>query len=496
MRVAFGLFQHEANSFCPQPTNLAGFQRHYYKAGAELLETTRGIATEDAGALAVLCSQPDIEVVPLLGVKAGSGAAIERDTYQSLRDDLLRRLEAAMPVDGLLLVLHGAMMAEGEDDASGDILAAARQLLGEGMPIVVSLDLHANVTCRMAKMATALVGYHTAPHIDLYETGQRAAEILVDTLHGKIQPQMALCRLPLIVPAENARHTDGPLADIINRALELELRGEILHGGVYPVQPWLDAPDVGCSVVVVTDKDAARAHSYALEMGSAFWQRRTDFIPELVTPAAAIAKALDGEARTVILCDSSDAPSSGATGDSSSLLHALLASEINAEVLTNVVDAPAVERACQAGVDAEIEVDLGGSLAPQYYQPVRFRGIVKSLHNGVFRFKGQGMRGVTMRMGRTAVLERGSLRVVVMEHGVTQWDPELYRSLGLEPKDARIVQVKSPAAFRAAYADIADEIILLDTPGAASPKLTSLAWQRLSRPIYPLDDLEHTPMAE
>jgi len=101
-----------------------------------------------------------------------------------------------------------------------------------------------------------------------------------------------------------------------------------------------------------------------------------------------------------------------------------------------------------------------------------------------------------MRMGRTAVLERGSLRVVVMEHGVTQWDPELYRSLGLEPKDARIVQVKSPAAFRAAYADIADEIILLDTPGAASPKLTSLAWQRLSRPIYPLDDLEHTPMAE
>ncbi|MHB9034218.1 MAG: MlrC C-terminal domain-containing protein, partial [Anaerolineae bacterium] len=200
--------------------------------------------------------------------------------------------------------------------------------------------------------------------------------------------------------------------------------------------------------------------------------------------------------RTVILCDSADAPSSGSTGDSSTILRALLGADLGQHmVLANVVDAPAVAQACAAGVGQMVSVIIGGTLAPQYFTPVPFEGYVKSLHDGDFRFKGQGMRGVVHHMGRTAVLVRGGLHLVVMEHGITQWDPELYRSLGLEPNDARMVQVKSPAAFRAAYKDIADEIIIVDAPGAASPKLTALPWKRLVRPIYPLDDLSYTPTA-
>ncbi|MHB9034217.1 MAG: M81 family metallopeptidase, partial [Anaerolineae bacterium] len=292
MRIAFGAFQHEANSFCPQPTNMASFQRMWLKYGEELLAETRGAATEDSGALTVLRAQPDIQIEPLLAAKAGSGKEIEAATYTQLRDELLARLKAALPVDGLLLVLHGAMMAEGEDDASGDILTRARDILGPMVPIVASLDLHANVTVKMVRSATALVGYHTAPHIDLYETGQRAAEILVGTVRGAFNPTMALSRLPLIVPAENARHTDGPLSGIINRALELEKQNTILRGSVFAVQPWMDGSDVGCSVVVVTDNDLPAARAYALEMGTTFWQRRADFIPELVVAGQAIQRAL------------------------------------------------------------------------------------------------------------------------------------------------------------------------------------------------------------
>ncbi|MCE5259501.1 MAG: M81 family metallopeptidase [Chloroflexi bacterium] len=494
MRIAFGAFQHEANSFCPQPTTLASFQHNKLKFGSELLNESRSTATEDAGALTVLCAQPDIEILPLLAAKAGSGAAIQKAAYTELRDDLLQRLQAALPVDGLLLVLHGAMMAEGEDDASGDILARAHAILGPEVPIVATLDLHANATERMARQATALVGYHTAPHIDLYETGQRAAEILVGAVRGQLHPTMALARLPLIVPAENARHTDGPLSGIINRALELERQGAILRGSVFAVQPWLDGSGVGCSVVVVTDNQPEAAREYALEMATTFWQRRADFIPELVPADEAVRRALVGEERTAILCDSADAPSSGSTGDSSTILRALLGADTSQHfVLANVVDAPAAAIACAAGIGQQVSVEIGGTLAPQYFAPVRFSGYVKSLHDGVFRFKGQGMRGVTYRMGRTAVLVHEGIHLVVMEHGVTQWDPELYRSLGLEPNDARVVQVKSPAAFRAAYKDIADEIIIVDAPGAASPKLTALPWQHLERPIYPLDDLAFTP---
>lgn len=495
MRIAFGSFQHEANSFCPQPTTLESFRRHWLKYGTELLAETRGSATEDNGVLTVLRAQPDIEIVPLLAAKAGSGHEIEGQTYIALRDDLLARLQAAMPVDGLLLVLHGAMMAEGEDDASGDLLARARAIVGPDVPIFGTLDLHANVTARMARFATALVGYHTAPHIDLYETGQRAAELLVSTLRGKIKPVMALARLPLIVPAENARHTDGPLSGIINRALELEHSGAILHGGVFSVQPWMDGSDVGCSVVIVTDGQPEAAQTYAQELAGTFWQRRADFIPELVSAEEAVRRALAGEERTVILCDSADAPSSGSTGDSSTILQALLGADTGRHlVLANLVDAAAAEAACAAGIGQQIRVNIGGSLAPQYFKPVEFTGYVKSLHDGEFRFKGQGMRGVTHHMGRTAVLVYNNIHLVVMSYGVTQWDPELYRSLGLEPGDARMVQVKSPAAFRAAYKDIADEIIIVDAPGAASPKLTALPWKRLGRPIYPLDDIQWTPV--
>jgi microcystin degradation protein MlrC len=494
MRIAFGAFQHEANSFCPQPTTMESFKGNWLKYGDELLTEPRGAATEDNGALSVFRECPDCQLVPLLGAKAGSGAAIEGAAYRVLRDDMLQRLRLALPVDGLFLVLHGAMMAEGVDDASGDLLAKARELLGPRVPIVATLDLHANVTALMARSATALIGYHTAPHIDLYETGQKGARIMMETLQGKIHPTMALVRLPLIVPAENARHTDGPLSIIINRALELEQSGAILHGGISAVQPWMDAPDVGCAVVVVTDNQLDKAREYALEMGTTFWQHRADFIPELLSPASAVQRALAGEERIVILCDSADAPSSGSTGDSSAILQALLASDIGHQVvLANVVDAAAVAVACNAGVGQQVTVQIGGTLAPQYFKPVAYSGYVKSLYDGIFRFKGQGMRGVVHRMGRTAVLVHEGIHLVVMERGVTQWDPELYRSSGLEPTDARMVQVKSPAAFRAAYKDIADEIIIVDAPGAASPKLTALSWRRLGRPIYPLDDLAFEP---
>jgi len=496
MRIAFGIFSHEANSFCPQPTNMASFQRTWLKFGNELLENARGTATEEAGALSVFHAYPNIELVPLLAAKAGSGKEIDAETYLTLRDDLLRRLQAALPVDGVFLVLHGAMMAEGIDDATGDILQRARAIVGADVPIAGTLDLHANVTALMVHSATILVGYHTAPHIDLYETGQRAAQLLVQTANHQIQPTAALVRLPLIVPAENARHTDGPLAGIINRALELERAGAILHGGVFAVQPWLDGSDVGCSVMVVTNNQPEAARRYALEMASIFWERRADFTPELVPAAEAVRRALSGAERTVILCDSADAPSSGATGDSTTIIQALLEANLSDHIaLANVVDEVAVAAACSAGVGQTIQVTVGGRLAPQYFAPVPFKGRVKSLHDGDFRFKGQGMRGVTHHMGRTAVLVHDGIHLVVMEHGVTQWDPELYRSLGLEPRDARIVQVKSPAAFRAAYQDIADEIIIVDAPGAASPKLTALPWKRLGRPIYPLDEFPFTPVA-
>jgi len=467
--IAVGGMQHETNTFAPSKAYYQAFKEGggwpSVQSGEPLFDAVAGANIPVQGAITALRNGGH-SLVPL-------ACAVGARDGRCLRADRRR---------------FGAAAARGRPGRRRVSRPARRVGLR-------TLDLHANVTARMARFATALVGYHTAPHIDLYETGQRAAELLVSTLRGKIKPVMALARLPLIVPAENARHTDGPLSGIINRALELEHSGAILHGGVFSVQPWMDGSDVGCSVVIVTDGQPEAAQTYAQELAGTFWQRRADFIPELVSAEEAVRRALAGEERTVILCDSADAPSSGSTGDSSTILQALLGADTGRHlVLANVVDAAAAEAACAAGIGQQIRVNIGGSLAPQYFKPVEFTGYVKSLHDGEFRFKGQGMRGVTHHMGRTAVLVYNNIHLVVMSYGVTQWDPELYRSLGLEPGDARMVQVKSPAAFRAAYKDIADEIIIVDAPGAASPKLTALPWKRLGRPIYPLDDIQWTPV--
>jgi microcystin degradation protein MlrC len=190
----------------------------------------------------------------------------------------------------------------------------------------------------------------------------------------------------------------------------------------------------------------------------------------------------------VVLCDSADATTSGSTGDSTAILAALLrASPLQVPAYVNVVDPNAVRQAIQAGIGATVTLEVGGLLAPQSFTPVTLTGHVKTISDGRFVFKGPGMRGVPHHMGRTVVLVREGLHVVVMERGVSQWDPQLYRSVGLDPADARMVQVKSPMAFRAAYEGLYDEVVVVAAPGAASPDLVSLPWRHLPRPIYPLD---------
>jgi microcystin degradation protein MlrC len=488
MRVVLGGITHEANTFCPHVTNLADFEARWLRRGDAILEDWPNLRTEQSGALGVLTEAPGCEVVPTLLARALSGAPMAQETLDTLLDELLAHIEATLPVDGVLLVLHGAMMSQTEPDATGYLLSRVRELVGPDVPIVGTLDLHANVTRRMVHEATALIGYHTAPHVDMYDTGRKAAQVLLAEVGGHLSPATALVRVPMLLPPENSTHSWGPLAEVIDRALQLEDEGAIVHAGIYPVQPWMDAEDVAASVVVITDGDPEAAKRHARALGAAFWARRGEFVTELISPDEAVKRALGRVAGTVVLCDSADATTSGSTGDSTAILAALLrAMPLGAMALANVVDPRAVDQAIAAGIGATVDLQVGGCLAPQSFRPIRFTGYVKTISDGTFAFKGPGMRGVLHHMGRTVVLVHGDIHLVVMERGVSQWDPELYRSVGLDPLDARIVQVKSPMAFRAAYEGICDEVIVVAAPGAANPDLVALPWQHLGRPIYPLD---------
>jgi len=490
MRIAIGSLFQESQSFSPVPGSWDHFGSRELLRGQALIDQRVGTKTELGGVIDV-AREHGAELVPLLSaMSTASAGPLRQDVFETLRDELVDRLRQAEPLDGLLLVLHGGLVAEGCDDASGEVIRACRAVFGAARPLIATLDLHANTTELMAAQATALVGYHTFPHIDMYETGRRGMALMLATLAGQARPAMAIRRLPMILPGENGRTTDGPYAEVMQMVEELAGQPGMLDVSAFSVQPWLDVADVGCSVVVITDGDAARAAREAERLAEEFWRRRAAFDVKLVPAAEAIARALADDRRPYVLSDSADAPSSGAPGDSPVLLKALLAAQPTKPCLTNVVDAPAVAEMVRAGVGQTVTLRLGGLLAPEFYSPVEVTGTVKLISDGEFTHKGQGFQGVTFYRGCTAVLRCGEVFIVVMERPVFQWEAELYRSVGLEPRDAQIVVVKSPAAFRASYGPFAAEILIVAAAGVCSPLLRSYPFQRVRRPLYPLDEFD------
>jgi microcystin degradation protein MlrC len=490
MRIAVGCFAQESNSFSPVPGSWLHFGPQELLRGWAVMEECAGTKTELSGALDI-AKQHQIELVPLIAARASASAGTMcREVFETIRDELLEHLRKAGPLDGVFLALHGAMVAEDYEDATGEVLRALRAEIGPDLPLVGTLDLHANVTQRMISQATALVGYHTAPHIDLYETGQRGMELLLATVKSHVQPVTALRRLPMLLPAENGRTTDGPYAEVMGQVKTLEKCHGILDVSVFSVQPWLDIHDVGCSVVVITDGDHRLAEKEADRLADEFWKRRRAFNIELTPTSEAICYALEQDQFPFILSDSADATSSGAPGDSTVVLEALLNAQPTKDCYLNIVDPQVVEEMIQAGVGQEVTLRVGAKYAPALYRPVEVTGWVKLISDGDFVQKGPGLQGITVHRGRTGVLRVGHVYLVVMERPVIQWDAELYRSVGLEPRDAQIVVVKSPAAFRAAYEPFAAEILILDASGVCSPNLLSLPFKHVRRPLYPLDEFE------
>ncbi|MEN9933972.1 MAG: hypothetical protein RLZZ387_551 [Chloroflexota bacterium] len=489
MRIAIGSIVQETNSFSPVPGSWLHFPPGQVLRGPELLAGRAGTRTEVGGAIDEARAR-GVALAPLIGAMTSASAGPMEDAlFDELLGELLALLRDTGPIDGLLLALHGAMATQTREDATGEIVRAARAALGPGVPIVVTLDLHANVTRRMADEATAIVGYRTAPHVDLYETGVRGMALLHRVASGEARPAVALRRLPMILPAENGRTTEGPYAEVMDAAIAWSARPGLLDASVFSVQPWLDVEDVGCGVIVTADGDRELAERVADELAAMFWERRRRFEVQLAPAAETLARALASDRGPWVLADSADAPSSGAPGDSTALLELLLAARPARPCLHNIVDAPAAQAMARAGIGAEVRLTIGGSSGVPFYRPVEVLGRVRLLSDGAFVNRGQGFQGVTFQRGLTGVLQLGQVALVVMERPVIQWDPELYRSLGLEPRDAQVVVVKSPAAFRAAYGPLAAEIHVLDAPGVCSPNLRALPFRRCRRPIYPLDEL-------
>ncbi len=491
-RIAIGSYIQESNFFSPVYGDIELFKAGQLFYGDAVLSTARGTRTEVAGAMDVAEARGGIELLPLLrAMQASSTNAIRRGAHETLRDDMIARLRACGKVDAVFLAMHGAMSAEGYDDATGDVIQHARAVVGPDVPIMVTLDLHANITHLMSSEANGLIGYLTFPHIDMYETGERAMRLLLDAMDRKA----ALCtvhrKLPMIVPAENAQTTHGVIFDLMQRAKALLKQPGIRDISFFPMQPWMDVAEAGCGVVVVADAShRAGADAVADELADAWWRRRDEHTVDLANTDGIIAEALASARKPWVMADSADAPSSGAPGDSPITVSALLRANPQKDCLTNIVDPVAAQKMAQAGVGNEVTVQLGACSGATLYEPITVTGKVTLLSDGDFVHKGMGARGQLFHRGLTGVLQCGHVHIVVMSLACLQWDREVYKSLGLAPEDAQVVIVKSPAGFRADYEPIAAEVRILDAAGVCTPSLLTLPFKHIPHPTHPFDDVK------
>ena len=489
MRIAIGQFMEESNTFVRQRADLGHFRATQLFYGGDVVARLRGTRAEIGGFLDVL-EPAGVEIAPTVAANAVSSGPVTREAFEHVKAAFFERLRAASPVDGVLLALHGAMVLEDAPDGEGELLAAVRKAIGPAVPLVATLDLHATITPRMVQEADALVGYDTYPHIDLYETGAKAAALLLRTVRGEVRPVTLFARSPMLVPAEGQGTDDQPMAGLMAEAKRLQARPGVLAVSLFPVQPWLDIPDTGFCVMAVADgsRRAAEIEPMVRQLAWQAWERRRSFSANLLTVDEAIHRALTSDGGPFILSESADSTGSGSPGDSAHVLERLLALGVREPCLVTVVDAPAVARAIAAGVGAEIAMTVGGTLDPRYNRPVPVAGRVRILSDGRFVSSDKKSAGVEFHMGRAAVIEVGRVSVLATERPAFTFDPALYRSVGLEPRDAKIVVVKSPLQFRDGYGAFARACWVVDTPGPSTARVERLDWRHRSRPLFPFDD--------
>jgi microcystin degradation protein MlrC len=340
----------------------------------------------------------------------------------------------------------------------------------------------------MVQLADAIVGYHTYPHVDMFETGRKGAELMLKIQCGAVKPAMAFRKLPLIVPAENCQTSSGPMHKLMQAAEEWEAEGKAEAVSIFPVQPWMDIAEMGCAVVSVTNNDARRAQRQADALALRLWDNKNAYDVKLTPVEDAIAAAMRVKDGLVVLAESSDSTGSGSPGDSTGVLKHLVQAPLNRPAAIFLVDPAAVARAVEAGPGATLKMKIGGAFDRKNSKPVKVTAHVRLISDGRWIARARGYNtGITTCMGTSAVLEVGQVQILIAERSAMTVDPALFRSHGIDPEHCQIVVVKSPNGFRAAYEPLAKAIFLVDTPGVSTANLKTLPFRRVPRPIYPLD---------
>jgi microcystin degradation protein MlrC len=480
--IATGGFQHETNTFAPSKADYAAFEDGggwpELTFGEHIASRLAGANIPATGALESLHAGGH-RTIGLVWGAASPSAHVTRDAFERIAGDLLARLADAGPVDGVYLDLHGAMVTEHLDDGEGELLARVRRIVGPRVAIVASLDLHANVTRAMFEQADGLVAYCTYPHVDMAATGARAARLLERTL--ALGRPMAKAMRPLDfltgLPAQCTFIEPGRSLYALLARLERE-HDTILS--FTPGFPMADFPECGMAVAGY-GPDGARVARAVDELAHAVHDAEPDFAMELFTPADAVARAIErGQVGApVVLADTQDNPGAGGNGDTTGLLAAVLERNPRDAVLGLLIDGASARQAHAVGAGRAAQFHLGEISGVPGHVPLAGEFTIERLGDGRFTCTGPMFRGFRMDLGPMAVLRRGNVRVVLASKKCQAADQEMFRHVGIEPREQRMLALKSSVHFRADFQPIAKEVLVVVAPGPAKADPAAFPWTRL-----------------
>jgi microcystin degradation protein MlrC len=487
MKILIARMNHETNTFSPVATPLEAFGRNGPDYGEEAYRENKGMQTA-MSAFIDAAEHAGAEIVTPVSASANPSGPVSADAYDAICHAIV---DAARGCDAVMLDLHGAMVAENSNDGEGDLLERVRAALPNA-PIAVALDLHANVTQKMIDNANVMVSFKTYPHVDMYECGAHAARLFFDLIDGRARPVIGWSQPPLLTHTLRSASAAGAM----KRAVEAAQAAE--HDGMLAVSvlAGFSLADIAMpciSVVVVGDGDREAAARVAERIARQIWDEREEFfyrsppLAESVAEGAVLARGAD---KPVLLLDHGDNCMSGGTCDTMDAYEEAIRQGMTGIVMGPLCDPEAVAKLLAAGVGATVTLEVGNKLAGRAARPrppVRLTGVVRALTDGEYVISGPTYTGQRAHMGRAAVLDVGVARIVLTERTHEPWDLGVFESVGIDPRGASFLILKSRMYCRPVFVPIAQGLVECDSRGVTSSDFGLFEYGNVRRPVYPLD---------
>jgi microcystin degradation protein MlrC len=493
-RVLTGRFMHETNTFSVQKTDMALWRRRDFHLGNEIPAAFRNTRSA-LGATFEAADKYGWVLVHPVSANANPSGIVTDDAFEQIGGMMLEAARQG-PIDGVLLHLHGAMVVDSYEDGEGELLARLRRILGADAPIVVTLDLHANVTEQMAQSASALIAFRTYPHVDQYERAWQGAELLERAMRGEVKPRTVIARRPMLYGLDRGRHQKGPMAELIARGEALEQSGEILVASACAGFSRANIRDVGPSVTITIDMARGDARPHGQTIAEQFmdhaWETRDYESFKLLSVNEAVARARQGKPgdKPLVVADYTDNPGGGGYGDATAFLKGLVEGGVESAAFHAICDPEAVAEGMRIGIGVPTTITLGGKTDPRMGGgPLTLTGEVTHLSNGKFIAYGPMGGGLERDYGPSMVFRTGGIDIIAISNNGQAVDLGQFTSLGIDPTRYTTVCVKSMQHFRAAFEPIAREVILVDTGALCSEIYTPELFDKVRRPIWPLDEL-------